>query len=41
MVLKKIAERLRLEHAKFVVSYATIYQAIYTGLFDTPEQCRS
>ena len=38
---QQIAERLRLEHAKCVVSYATIYRAIYAGLFDTPEQRRS
>lgn len=38
---QQIAEHLRLEHAKCVVSYATIYRAIYAGLFDTPEQHRS
>lgn len=38
---QQIAERLRLEHHKCVISYATIYRAIYAGLFDTPEQRRS
>lgn len=38
---QQIAERLRLEHGKCVVSYATIYRSIYSGLFDTQEERRS
>ena len=38
---QQIAERLRLEQHQCVVSYSTIYRAIYAGLFDTPEQHRS
>ena len=38
---QQISERLRLEHHRCVISYATIYRAIYAGLFDTPEQRRS
>lgn len=37
---QQIAERLRLEQHQCVVSYSTIYRAIYAGLFDTPEQHR-
>lgn len=38
---QQIAERLRLEQHQCVVSYSTIYRAIYAGLFYTPEQHRS
>lgn len=38
---EQISGRLKCEHAKFQISYSTIYRAIYAGLFDTPEEQRS
>lgn len=34
---EQISGRLRLEKADFYVSYATIYRAIYVGMFDSSE----
>ena len=38
---EQIAQRLKLENYPIRVSYKTIYRAIYSGMFDTPEQKRS
>ena len=38
---EQISGRLRLEKADFYVSYATIYRAIYVGMFDSSEQRNS
>lgn len=38
---EQIANRLAYENNALRLSYATIYRAIYAGLFDTPEQRRS
>lgn len=38
---EEISGRLELEKSPYRVSYATIYRAIYAGMFDTPEQARS
>ena len=38
---EQIASRLAYENNAVRLSYATIYRAIYAGLFDTPEQRRS
>lgn len=38
---EQISNRLKYENSEFKISYATIYRAIYAGLFDTPEQRRS
>lgn len=38
---EQIANRLVYENSAFQISFATIYRAIYAGMFDTPEQKRS
>lgn len=38
---EQIAGRLKLENSAYRISYNTIYRAIYSGMFDTPEQRRS
>ena len=38
---EQIAGRLKQEGSKYHISYNTIYRAIYSGMFDTPEQRRS
>jgi len=38
---EQIAGRLAVEDSPYQISYATIYRAIYAGMFDTPEQRRS
>ncbi len=38
---EQIANRLIYENNAWQISYATIYRAIYAGMFDTPEQRRS
>ena len=38
---EQIAGRLRQEGSPCRISYASIYRAIYAGMFDTPEQRRS
>lgn len=38
---EQIAGRLRQEDSPYHISYNTIYRAIYSGMFDTPEQRKS
>lgn len=38
---EQISGRLEAEDSHYRISYATIYRAIYAGMFDTPEQRRS
>ena len=38
---EQIANRLACENNALQISYATIYRAVYAGMFDTPEQRRS